>query len=408
MRRKTKVFMKKLTIIPLILILFTCLACDTKPKGPSHLTVGTSKLFNSGLAIEAIEQHLIQAEKEEEDKAEPRALLVIAYSHALASGVTRGQDYESEYKRQRDARIAALNEAEMNKMIEHLTKRSQIQQNGFQALVDKGTDAATLLVSHIIDGTYPDVHGHFLSILVKMKSEAVDPIINRITDSEISAAVKIKLIRVLGDIGDNKAVETLKSLDTTNMPAALKMELYTTLYRLGENKYKSEILAGLTVNEVEVRRAAAKAMANLKNVNTTSLIKALNDEDSQVVIDITKALAVHKSKNAVDPLINVIKSEHADNATQEVLNTLTAYAKAGGELKKGIGKSICKLLINQEVSSSDVRVMLLHFLKDPIIVKELKAAKVVDGLDSKLYEYGQKEESEFVKTELNELLDMIK
>ncbi len=360
------------------------------------------------MAVEAIEQHLIQAEKDEVEKAEPRALLVIAYSHALASDATKGQDYESEYKRQRAERIAALNEAEMNKMIELLSKQSQVQQNGFQALVDKGTDAATLLVSHLIAGTYSDAHGHFISILVKMKSDAVDPIINRITDSEIPPAVKMKLIRVLGDIGDKKAVETLKSLDTTNMPAALKMELYTTLYRLGDNKYKTEILTGLTTNDVEVRRAASKAMVNLNNVNTASLIKALKDEDAQVVTNITKALAVHKTKDAVGPLVDVIKSEHSKSATKEVLNTLSAYVEAGGELKKGIARRISLLLIEKEVSSSDVRYMLVSFLTGPDLIKQLKAAKLLDGLDSKLYDYAQEEEAEFVKTKLNELLTKIK
>jgi len=399
--------MKKLTIIPLILFLSICLACETKQKGPSHLKVGTDKLIDSGLAVEAVNL-LLEAEKREEDKAEPRALLVIAYSHALASGVTKGQDYESEYKRQRAERIAALNDAEMNKMIDHLRKRSQVQQNGFQALVDKGSDAATLLVDHIIQGTYPDMHGHFISVLVKMKSKAVDPILSRITDTEVSSAVKMKLIRVLGDIGDEKAVESLKSIDMTNLHAALKMELYTTLYRLGEDTYKSEILNGLTANQDEVRRAAAKAMANLKGVKTSSLIKALKDEDSQVVVDIAKALAVHKSKEAVEPLINVFKSDHSMKAAQEVINTLNTYVNSGGELKKGIGRRIALLLIEREVSSTDVRIMLVSFLKGDALVKQLKAASLLDGLDSKLYDYAQTEESSTLKSELNDLYTKIK
>ncbi len=407
LRRKTEGFMKKFTIIPLILTLLVCLACETKQKGPSHLKVGTDKLIESGLAVEAVNL-LIEAENREEDKTEPRALLVIAYSHALASGVTKGQDYESEYKRERSERITALNDAEMNKMIDHLRKRSQVQQNGFQALVDKGSDAATLLVDHIIQGTYSDVHGHFIAVLVKMKSKAVDPILSRITDTEVSSAVKMKLIRVLGDIGDEKAVESLKSIDMTNLPAALKMELYTTLYRLGEDTYKSEILTGLTANQVEVRRAAAKAMANLKGVKTSSLIKALNDEDSQVVIDITKALAVHKSKEAVEPLVNVFKSVHSETAAQEVLNTLNAYVNSGGELKKGIGRRLALLLIEKQVSSTDVRIMLASFLKGDALVKQLKAASLLDGLDSKLYDYAQTEESTFLKSELNDLLSKLK
>ena len=157
--------MKKLTIIPLILLLFICIGCDTKQKGPTHLEVGRSTLIDKGNAVEAINNYLIEAEKREEDKAEPRALLVIAYSHALASGVTRGQKFESEYERQKKDRIAALNNAEMDKMIEILSKRSQVQQNGFQVFIEKGTNAARVIIKHLVAGTHPEIHNHLQMFL---------------------------------------------------------------------------------------------------------------------------------------------------------------------------------------------------------------------------------------------------
>ncbi len=399
--------MKNLKIIPLILILFTCFACDTKQKGPSHLTVGRDKL-NNGFAIEAV-NYLIEAEKKEEDKAEPRALLVIAYSHGLSSDVAKTQGLEAEYKKQRTERIAALNEAEINKMIEILSKRSEVQQDGFQALVEKGTDAAVLLIDNLAKGSYPEIHNNFISALEDMGSKAIDPILDRVTDVEVTPEVKIKLIRVIGEIGDKKAVEKLKSIDMTNIDVALKMAIYTTLYRLGDSSHKSKILIGLTANEVEVRRAAAKSMANLKKVNTATLITALKDGDSQVVTDIAKALAVHKTKNAVEPLVNILKSEHSPDAKKEVLDTLTEYAEIGGELKKGLARRICFLLISKEISNSQTRVRLVHFLKHPVLVKQLKAASLLDGLDSKLYNYVQTDEdSDFVKTEIHDLLNMIR
>ena len=399
--------MKKLTIFPLILILFTCFGCDTKQKGPSHLSVGRDKLINSGLAVEAVNL-LIEAENKEEDKTEPRALLVIAYSHALASGATKGQDFESEYKKQRTQRIAALNEAEINKMIEILNKRSQVQKAGFQALVEKGTDAAVLIIDTLDQGLYPDIHKNFISALEQMGTKAIDPILDSVADAEVNPAVKIKLIQVLGEIGDEKAVERLKSIDMTGMSDALKMAVYTTLYRLGVRKYNTEILAGLTANEVEVRRAAAKAMANLKNVNTNMLIAALKDDDSQVIIDIAKALSVHKTKDAVEPFVNIIKSEHSSKAKQAVLDTLAIYVEAGG-LTKRLASRLTYLLINKEVNSSDDRLMLVQFLKNRM-VKKLKASMLFDDeLEPKLYNYLQnEEESEFVKVELNELLNLIR
>lgn len=407
--------MKKLKVIPLILLLFICIGCETKQKGPSHLEVGRARLINSGLAVEAV-NYLVDAEKKEEDKAEPRALLVIAYSHALASGVTRGQEYEAEYKLQRKQRIEALNDAEMDKMIEILSKRSQVQQNGFQVLVDKGTDAAKVIIRHFVAGTHPEIHNHLTDVLIKMKTNAVDPIMNAITVDETPSAVKMELIRILGEIGDKKSIERLKSIDLTNMSSALKMEFYTTLYRLGDSSYKSQILKGLNSKEVEVRRAAAKAMPNLKNVNTSPLIKAIKDDDPQVVMNIVKALSVHKTKDAVEPLINVLKREIKDDVNekqqqsikQEVLNTLLRYAHAGGELRKGIAKNVAYLLINKEISSDNVRLRIVTFLSDPVNVKSLKAFMLYDDIYNKLYNYSQQEKGSFVRKELLDLLNELK
>lgn len=411
MRRHTEGFMKNLTIIPIILILITCFACDTEQKGPSHLDVGTSEL-NSGRVIDAI-QNLKEAEKKEEDKAEPRALLVIAYSHALSpksSNAARTQRVEPEYKKERAERIAALNTAEINYMVEYLSKKPSIfQADGFQALVDKGTDAAVVLIDQIVNGTYPETQHHFISTIVKIGVDAVDPILNKVTDAAVSDEAKMNLIYMLGEIADKKAVETLKSMDVSTMSLALKMELYTTLYRLGEMGYKSKILAGLKADEVEVRRAAAKAMANLKDVNTRTLIDALKDTDSQVVTDVVKALSVHKTKDAVEPLINIFKGEYSDEAKSEVLKTLTAYAEAGSGLTKGLARKISFLLINKEIKSPTDRVRLVLFLKHNVMVKQLKAAKLLDDLDVQLYDYLENdEESKSVKTQLSELLQKIK
>lgn len=407
--------MKKLTVIPLILFLFICISCDTKQKGPTHLEVGRSTLIDKGNAVEAINNYLLEAEKKEEDKAEPRALLVIAYSHALASRATRGQEFESEYERQKEQRIAALNDAEMDKMIEILSKRSEVQQNGFQVFVEKGTDAAKIIIKHLGEGTYPKIHNHLTNALVKMKSNAVNPILDSIADASTPLTTKMELIHVLGEIGDKTAIERLKSIDMTNMTAALKMEFYTTLYRLGDSSYKSQIVAGLTSDKVEVRRAAAKAMSNLKNINTSSLINALKDNDQQVVMEIVKALAVHKTKAAVQPLVNVLKSESQDDDSevqhsikQEVLNTLTTYVHAGGELKRGIAKTVAELLINKEISSDNVRLRIVTFLQDDVLKKSLKALKLTEDIYNKLYTYAQQEESDFVRKALFDLLEEIK
>ena len=399
--------MKYFKIIPLILILFACFACETQQKGPSHLSVGRASLIQSGLAIEAV-NHLTKAEKNKADRDEARALLIIAYSYALSSDAAKAQKVEDEYNKQRNERIAALNDVEMTKMIEHLSKRSQVQQDGFQALADKGADAAVVILNHYADGTSPDAHTYFPLILTKMGSEAVDPIMDRITDAAITSANKIILIRVIGEIGDKKAVDKLKSIDLTNMSEAFKLEVYTTLYRLGNSSYRSQIMAGLKSDNVEVRRASAKAMANLKNVNTNTLINALKDEDSQVIADIAKALAAHKTKAAHQPLLNVFRGTHDAKAKDAVLNTLGTYTEAGGELRKGLARAMTLLLISQEVKRDQDRIRLAQFLRTRLL-KQLKAAMLLDDLETRLYEYTTNvEESEFAKTALHELLNDVR
>lgn len=400
--------MKYFRILSLILILIIIVGCDTKPKGPSHLSVGKSKLINSGLALDSI-NHLKEAEKIDEDQAEARALLVIAYSHGLATEAAQSFGREAEFKQERTKRITAMNEAEISKLIEILSVQSQIQKNGLNALAEKGTDAAVLIVDNIANNSYPDAQATFLSVLVQIGSDAVDPILNRLNDTEVNSSAKIKLIRVVGDIGEKKALEKLNSIDRENMDSAIRMEILTTLYKLGDEKHKSEITKGLSSDDVGVRRASAKAMKDITNVNENILISSLKDSDTLVVSNIAKALSIHKSKNAVKPLVDILKSQHGRATKQAVLNTLTDYNKTGTGLSKGLAKHLAEMLINQEVKSADDRVRIVQLLKNDALVKQLNALRLVDDIDSKLYDYSQKhEESSFVKTELNDLFQRIR
>ena len=66
------------------------------------------------------------------------------------------------------------------------------------------------------------------------------------------------------------------------------------------------------------------------------------------------------------------------------------------------------LLISQEVKSDQDRIGLANFLKNRLAT-QLKAVKLLDDLADKLHKYTNNvEESEFVKTALNELINEIK
>ena len=399
--------MKKVLIIPLVFLLLASLGCETKQKGPSNLTVGRSKLIDSGNALEAV-GHLEKAEQEEVNKLEPRALLIIAYSYGISTGdANRGGD-EAKFRNQRDQRIEALTEAEMKHILQVLSKPSQVRKAGLQALVDKGPDATVLILDSLAKGRYPSLHADFTQwMLVDMGSESLDLILARLTDEATPSAMKSKLVQVISEIGDAKAIEALKTLQANIMEPGLIMEINTTLYQLGEESYKKDIIAGVNHSDVKVRRAAAKAMVNIKNVSPKTLIAGLKDEDSEVVAALVEALAVHKDAAAVDGLVNILTGELNKDPKQASIETLDIYGQ--NKLTRGLAKRITMLLIGGTVSDPDNRYYLVQLLRREPFKKQIRALKTIDDLASKLHEYhDRKEQMDLVKIPLAQLLDELR
>ena len=400
--------MKKVVIIPLLILLLASFGCETKQKGPSNLTVGRSKLIESGNALEAV-GHLEKAEQEEANKLEPRALLVIAYSYGLFTGdANRGGD-EAKFNNQREQRIKALTEAEMKRILQVLDDRpSQVRKAGLQALVDKGAEAAVLILDSLEKNRYPSLHADFTQwVLVDMGSESLDLILARLTDETTPSVIKAKLVQVLAEIGDAKAIEALKTLQTDIMEPGLIMEINTTLYQLGEESYKKDIIAGVSHSDVKVRRAAAKAMVDIKNVSPKTLIAGLKDEDSEVVAALVEALSIHRDAAAVDGLVNILTGELNKDPKQAAIETLDIYGQ--NKLARGLAKRITLLLIGGTVSDPDNRYYLVQLLRREPFKKQIRALKTIDDLASKLHEYhDKKEQMDLVKGSLAQLLDELR
>ncbi len=400
--------MKKVVIIPLLVLFLASLGCETKQKGPSNLTVGKSKLVDSGNALEAVE-HLEKAEEEEVNKLEPRALLVIAYSYGLSTGDANRGGKEAKFKNQREQRIEALTETEMKHILQVLSQPSagQVRKAGLQALVDKGSDATVLILDSLTKGRYPSLHADFTTqVLVDMGSESLDLILTKLTDAATPSAIKSKLVQVISEIGDVEAVEALKTLQTDIVEPGLIMEINTTLYQLGEESYKKDIIAGVNHSDVKVRRAAAKVMVNIKNVSPKTLIAGLKDEDSEVVAALVEALAVHKDAAAVDELVNIITGELNKDPKQAAIETLDIYGQ--NKLARGLAKRITTLLTGGTVSDPDNRYYLVQLLRREPFKKQIRALKTIDDLASKLHEYHDREEqTDLVKGALARLLDEV-
>ena len=398
--------MKRVVIIPLVVLLLAGIGCDTKQKGPSHLSVGRSKLIDSGNALEAVE-HLEKAEQEEVNKLEPRALLVIAYSHGLSTGSASSHGVEAKFKNQREQRIQELTEAEIKQILQILSTPSRVQKDGLQALVDKqGTEVSAIILDSLIKGRYPALHANFTDMLIQIGSGGLDLVLAKLTNEATPPAIRVKLVQVLAGIGDAKAIDALKTLQSGTSGAGLAMEINTTLYQLGEVSYKKDIIAGLGHSDVTVRRAAAKAMASINDVPSKTLIAGLKDTDAEVVTSLIKALEVHRDADAVDALVNILTSGLSKDPKQAAINTLDIYGQ--NKLARGLAKRITMLLIGGTVSDADNRLHLVQLLKREPFLNQIRVTELYDNLEFKLYEYQKgKEQSELVKTSLKQLLDAL-
>jgi HEAT repeat protein len=397
--------MKRVVIIPLVVLLLAGVGCETKQKGPSNLSVGRSKLIESGNALEAVE-HLEKAEQEEVNKLEPRALLLMAYAHGLSTGSASSHGVEAKFKNQREQRIQELTEAEIKQILQILSRPSRVQKDGLRALVDKGPEASVIILDSLIKGRYPSLHTNFTETLIQIGPDGLDLVLAKLTDETTPSAVKVKLVQVLAGIGDTKAIDPLKMLQSETGEAGLAMEINTTLYQLGEESYKKDIIAGLSHSDVAVRRAAAKAMANISDVSPKTLIAGLKDIDSEVVASLVEALAVHQDAAAVDELVNILTSELGNDPKQAAIDTLDIYGQK--KLTGGLAKRITTLLVGGTVSDPDNRFYLVQLLKREPFLKQIRALESIEGLTSQLYQYHQNKDTEtLVKTALKQLLDAL-
>ena len=389
---------KTLTILLLVgVVSFGC-----QEQVITQLEVGRSKLLNAGLTLEAVE-HLERAEQEEQNKVEPRALLVIAYSNALSSGAARVHKVDARYKTERDRRIGELGEFEMKKILQILDERHRIQKDAMQILVDKGAPAVPFVLEDLVKNRYRHVHGDFIQILKEIGSPGINDILEAAGDSNTPSAVKIQLVRIIGNIGDASASAGLKTLQNATANEGLKMEINTALYLLGDEASEQKIIEGLTDSNVVVRRAAAKSMEYLKEHPTTKMIDALEDTDDAVRTDIAIALRKYPDAGAVDNLVAILTDGSGPETKQAAVDTLSHYAEKG--LADGLAARLILLLTDTEIINHEDRLRIVQLLKKPTLIKQVEEADQYDNLPHKIYLfYEEKETNDMVRDELNQLL----
>ena len=400
--------MKK-SLIVLLLIGVVSFGCQQK-QIITQLEVGRKKLLDAGLTMEAVE-HLERAEVEEVNKVEPRALLVIAYGHAISTGAARVYQVESRFQSERDRRIAQLGEFEIKRILEILGERHRVQKDAVQVLVDRGASAVPFVLENLVKNRYTGAHDDFYQILKEIGGDGVDTILKTVLDSATPVPVKVKLIRTVGEIGDATATAGLEKLHNSIADKGLKMEVDTALYLLGHPEYKEKIVAGLNDANVVVRRAAAKALVSLEDPPVAKIVEALKDTDGAVRMYAAKALQKYHDASAVDNLIAVLNSgadseaQQAAKMKQTAMDTLHLYAEKG--MADGLAARFIELLTNSEVTDHNNRLRIVQLLKKPVLIKQVEEADQYDNLPHKIYQLYEAETNDMVKDELIKLLGVI-
>lgn len=391
--------MKKLL---LILLLIGVVSFGCQEQVITQLEVGRSKLLNAGLSLEAVD-HLERAEREEENKVEPRALLILAYSNAISTGAAKIHNVEARYQTERDRRLGELGEYEMKKILQILGERHRVQKDAIQVLIDKGAPAVPFVLEDLVKNRYHNVHDDFVQILQEIGSPAISELLKTAGDSKTPSNVKIQLVRIVGSIADASAAAGLEALQNATADEGLKMEINTALYLLGNEGSEGKIVEGLTDGNAVVRRAAAKSMMFLKEHPADKLIDALDDSDDTVRMDIAKALQKYPDAGAVDGLVAILTNGSSLSTKQAAIDTLNHYAENG--LADGLAGRLIVLLANPEVVDHEDRLRIVQLLKKPALVNQIQEADQYDNLPHKLDVYFRETETnDMVKDALNELL----
>ena len=405
--------MKKFSTLLIFLILAVSIGCDQE-QPITQLEVGRNKLLLAGLTIEAV-NHLERAEIEEArtpaEKVEPRALLLIAYSHAIATGDAKTQEaeipgLEARYKQARSERIEELNNTEIKKMLQLLAERHRTQDATIQILVDKGADAVPVLIEYLGIRRYMVLRPELVDMLYQIGSEGIDHLTAALSDAETSSEMKMTLAQLIGRISDPRAIPALEAIQSGSTPG-LRMEINIALYNLGKQEYRTEIINGLSDNNVEVRRAAAQAMLRLDNPPVDELVKALSDSDARVRTYVGQTLELYPSEKAIDRFIEIVANDPDEGAREAAAKALIAHSEQ--DFGQGIARQLIKVL--PTVSDPKDRIRIVLVLKRDTLVKQIKDAPKAhdDNIELDIYYYFRDDEqNDMVKEEINMLLNKLR
>jgi HEAT repeat protein len=242
-----------------------------------------------------------------------------------------------------------------------------------------------------------------IEMLYQIGSEGIDYLTAALSDAETSREMKVILTQLIGRINDLRAIPALEAIQSGSAPG-LKMEVNIALYNLGKQEYRTEIIDGLSDNNVEVRRAAAQAMLRLDNPPVDELANALSDSDARVRMYAGQTLEQYPTEKAIDQLVEILANDADESAREAAAKALIVHG--GQDFGKGIARQLIKALPN--VSDPRDRIRIVLVLKKDALVKQIKNAPKAhdDNIELDIYYYFRNEEqNDMVKEEINMLLN---
>ena len=143
----------------------------------------------------------------------------------------------------------------------------------------------------------------------KQVKKTFEELINDLQTSN-SEKVRYNAARILGEMGDSKAVEPLIDVLKNDKNGSVRLYAARALGELGDSKATVHLIESLREDRnVDVRVRAARALGRLGGeIVVEPLVEALNDENPQVCITVTDAL-IEIGDVATDALIKSLDHE---------------------------------------------------------------------------------------------------
>lgn len=218
-----------------------------------------------------------------------------------------------------------------------------------------------------------------MDALVRMGESIVDTLIDILKQNETPRITRARIIRLLGVIGDIRAVEPLTTLLSNNYDEYFKKDIVNALGALGDLRAVKPLIAILDTGTASYKGDVIRSLGNLGDSTAVDLLIENFLEDNQFSVWFWKdkyfgeshptiyyvAFARIGSKKAIDFLFRIYNDLDVFNQESKVLSNFKYVTKPNAI------KYIIALLMDKKCPDRAVAARFLGELNDTTVVKPL-------------------------------------